>query len=246
MTVPKVFFVHLRRPGRGSKNRKEQRDDPYWEFGSFGCTKCHSRNLLHPRRSEELKGARLAFIQGGPSGSRLVFLTPPITHVKVRKDKDMAYCEVRWTPAEMPFKYTEAPLLAYNAGRGNFRLVEKFARATRCPTVESRLSSRCRSRALPLTADLANEVIAVYERHRAAARQSAFASTYDQALPYAPPIIDRNREATYRRYISGLARGTDGAQSVLPAKVPPLKAQARSPCGRSRCRRSEPRTTRRT
>jgi hypothetical protein len=78
MAAPKVFFVHLRRPGSD-----DPRTDPLYEFGSFGCTKCHCSNLFHPRHAEDLKGSRLAFVQGGDDGSRLVFLTPPIT-VRVR------------------------------------------------------------------------------------------------------------------------------------------------------------------
>ena len=106
MAEPTVFFVQLRRPGRN-----DVRTDPLYEFGSFGCTKCHSKNLLHPDNFKKLEGARLAFIQGGHLGSRLVLLTPPIS---VKKWKDN--CEARWKPAAMPFKYAEAPVLASNDG----------------------------------------------------------------------------------------------------------------------------------
>ena len=41
MAMPNVFFVHLRRPNRSDPD--EQRDDPFYEFGSFGCTGCHGR-----------------------------------------------------------------------------------------------------------------------------------------------------------------------------------------------------------
>ncbi len=74
MAEVNVYFVHLRRP----RNLNDQRADPFYEYGSFGCTGCHSKNLLHPRHAEKLNGARLAFVQGGNLGSRLVFLTPPI------------------------------------------------------------------------------------------------------------------------------------------------------------------------
>lgn len=138
MNEPKIFFVHLRRPGKG-----DQRNDPFYEFGSFGCTECHSTNLLHPRHAKELNDVRLAFIQGGPDGSRLVFLTPPIREVQVWKNRTSRkrFCEVRWTPAEMPFKYNEAPVLVCNDGGSDFPLIQRLARRTDCPTDESGLSS---------------------------------------------------------------------------------------------------------
>ncbi len=74
------------------------------------------------RHAEELEGARLAFVQGGHSGSRLVLLTPPIT-----LKKWASTCEARWMSPEMPFKYSEAPIVAYNHGHGDFPLVERFA-----------------------------------------------------------------------------------------------------------------------
>ena len=52
MAKPDIFFVHLRRP----KNSGDQRADPFYEFGSFGCTGCHSWNLLHPRNAHEAGG----------------------------------------------------------------------------------------------------------------------------------------------------------------------------------------------
>ena len=96
MAQPLVFLVHLRRPVKSDP--EEKRDDPFYEIGSFGCTKCHSKNLFHPRHADKLRGARLAFAQGGQLGTRLVLLTPPIT-VRVWSD----CCEAKWIPAEMPF-----------------------------------------------------------------------------------------------------------------------------------------------
>jgi hypothetical protein len=217
MAEPKVFFVHLRRPRTAKVDPTERRDDPFYELGSFGCTGCHSATLFHPRHAGDLEGARLAFIQGGPLGHRLVFLTPPIV---VRRWPD--HCEARWTPVEMPFRYTEAPILAYNDGPGDFPLLEHFARRSDRTTVEGGLSSRLRSRSRPLSVELAKEVIRVYEQQRAEAPPSAIASTYEQALPYDPPRIDRNREATYRRRIRELTR----------AEAPPAETHARSRCAR--------------
>src|SRR5688500_10149371 len=104
-----VYVIHLRRPNSARKDPNERRTDPFWEFGSFGCTGCHSNNLFNPRHAAELEGARLAFAQGGRQGFRLVFLTPPIT-IKNWEDR----CEARWVPAEMPFRYEHAPVLVAN------------------------------------------------------------------------------------------------------------------------------------
>jgi hypothetical protein len=65
MTEPKVYIVHLRRPKSARVEPNERRDDPFWEFGSFGCTRCHSDNLMHPKHAKELDEARLAFVKAG-------------------------------------------------------------------------------------------------------------------------------------------------------------------------------------
>jgi hypothetical protein len=97
LDAPRVIVVMLRVPKRTAG---ESRDDPFWEFGSFGCTGCHRHNLLNPRRSSELRGARFGFVQGGDDGLRLVHVTPPIS---VRSVGDI--CEAFWSPAEMPLTY---------------------------------------------------------------------------------------------------------------------------------------------
>jgi hypothetical protein len=229
MAAPKVFFVHLRRPGRD-----DPRTDPLYEFGSFGCTKCHCSNLFHPRHAEDLKGSRLAFVQGGADGSRLVFLTPPIT-VKVWADN----CEACWTPPEMPFKYSEAPVLVANDGSSDFPLVVQFARATDCSSLESGLSSRLRSRSRSLPPDVARQVVSVYERHRQESGASAIASNYSEALPYITKI-DGNRQATYRRLIRELRAETNGEPATLNGHV----TLVRSVCRSLRRRRSQGRTKR--
>src|SRR3977135_3629176 len=104
----RVFVVMLRKPRRADFN--EMRTDPFWEFGSFGLTGCHQRNLLHPKRAGELTGARLAFVQGGDQASRLVFLSPPVEAI--------AYAdrtEVRWQTAP-PFRYETAPTIVDKDG----------------------------------------------------------------------------------------------------------------------------------
>lgn len=107
---------------------------------SPGTTGCHSHNLLDPKNAGNLVGARLAFVQGGKLGARLVLLTPPIT-VEVWEYG----CETRWMPPRMPFKYVTVPLIALNDNsRSDFPSVRKFASRTRWGKreVERELSSR--------------------------------------------------------------------------------------------------------
>ena len=134
MATPKVFFVHLRRPGR-----EDKRDDPFYEFGSFGCTGCHYRNLMGLHHTEDLEGARLAFAQGGTLGFRLVYLTPPITEVVPWS----GHCEVKWTPIEKPFKYAEAPILVYNEGSGDFPSVTRFLHGMARLSASYMFEARC-------------------------------------------------------------------------------------------------------
>ena len=90
MKPDRVIIVHLRQPRRNDP--QETRADPFYELGSFGCTKCHSMNLMHPRRAHELDGARFAFAQGGPLGFRLILLTPP-ARIVVHRDRCEAHRE---------------------------------------------------------------------------------------------------------------------------------------------------------
>jgi len=140
----KVFVVHLRRPKRSDPN--ESRSDPFFEFGSFGCTGCHGHNLMNPKHAEELRGARLAFAQGGHRGFRLVYLTPRIRIVEWG-DR----LEARWKPGEMPFVYEKAPVLVAN-GRvtSDFPLIEEHVNHTARLSIVGGFSSRFRARTKPL------------------------------------------------------------------------------------------------
>ena len=194
----RVIVVHLRRPDLGNPN--EMRTDPFWEFGSFGCTGCHAANLLNPRRAGELSGARLAFAQGGPHGFRLIKLTPP---VDVTNHSNRV--ELRWSPHAMPFRYAEAPLLIDNAGRTDFPSIGSMLSDVDRTSWEGAFSSRFRSRREPLPEKVAAEVITTYERLRCQAPADSFARTYDEALPYQPPRVDRNRRDTYRELLATLS-----------------------------------------
>lgn len=199
MLNPPVYIVHLRRPNRSNPN--EMRSDPFWEFGSFGCTGCHSKNLLHPRNAEKLKGARLAFAQGGREGFRLVLLTPEVSIQNLG-----ARFEVRWKPAR-PFKYPSAPVLVANDGRSDMPLLRKFVSVAKRETLEGSFSSCFRTRCRPLERNIANQIIKVSEAARK--RPSAqFAECYSEALPYPPPTIDMDRKTSYFKLLERLGGST--------------------------------------
>ena len=190
MASADVILVMLRRP---HTDPDEMRSDPFWEFGSFGCTGCHHKNLMNPHRSEELSGKRLAFAQGGNGEVRLVYVTPPIKVVLHEKQ----IVEARWNNHGMPLKFECAPVIISNN------------KCTVCPSIwadlddvarktpVARFASKFRSRRMPTANALAAELIAAYEA--AQAKPHASATTYEQALPNLPPKVDRNRKFTYER-----------------------------------------------
>jgi hypothetical protein len=135
----------------------DKRTDPFWEFGAFGATGCHRKNLL--RRNGSLgDGARLLFIQGGKSELRAVGLTPPIKVVERQ-----GALHTRWDSDYRPIPFESAPILIDNDSRTDFpgmlRFIHGVARSTPCAQAASRL----RSRTEPLPAEFAEEVIAVFD-----------------------------------------------------------------------------------
>lgn len=214
MDEPKVVFVMLRQPRRSDPD--EARTDPLWEFGSFGCTGCHRRNLMNPRKLSELNGVRLAFAQNGPLGIKLVHVTPPIS---VRYHG--AFGEAKWTPAEMPLTYAAAPTLANNLTGSDIPPLLGMIEKVRRNSPISQFASKFRSSRTHLPIDLGRKVLALYTRHRRKA--GAVSRSYIDALPYPPPRVDGNRKKTYR---------------ALTGEAPIAKAKRRacSPRVRSRCR----------
>ncbi|MXZ43922.1 MAG: hypothetical protein F4Z01_02945 [Gammaproteobacteria bacterium] len=193
MSDAPVIVVYLRQPD--TSNPYESRDDPYWEFGSFGCTGCHAHNLMNLRKLEEIRGNRLAFVQGGKGEIRLVYLTPRID-VRFHLHRG----EAIWQPAEMPLAFSSAPVLINNDFQSDvpsvIDLMINVNRSTPC----GKFASKFRSRRTPLPADIAKELISVYEQF---SNQQAYrAKCYIEALPYMPPKIDRNRQTTYKRHIA--------------------------------------------
>ncbi|MBZ5555579.1 MAG: hypothetical protein LAO21_22970 [Acidobacteriia bacterium] len=186
MSDQKIIIVHLRRP-----NKRDPRDDPFWEFGSFGITGCHDKNLLNPKKTKELIGVRLAFAQGGMEGTRLVLLTPPIRSLE-------KIGEALWSPRTMPFRYKAAPLLVDNEGRSDFIQLKRFISDTARDSCVAQFASRFRSRRRPLESSIANELIKVYERLRKAAPRKDIARNYVDALPgNHKPLSIREREEKY-------------------------------------------------
>ena len=140
------YFVFLRKP----KNFRDQRDDPFWEFGSFGCTGCHHHNLLHPNRAKFGKRDRLVFLQGGTLGVKIIGITPPVTQctVKSRTGKFGKIVELRWEKSYRPIPYAAAPKFIDNEGATKFPIIWKdikrknIKRDTHCSAVASVFRSR--------------------------------------------------------------------------------------------------------
>jgi hypothetical protein len=184
ITVTNVLVVYLRKPRK--HNKRERRDDPFWEFGSFGCTGCHRGNLMNPDKAADLQGTRLAFVQGGPTGVKLVHVTPKI---EVCHHNDL--CEARWRPAKMPLTYESAPIVVNNDGYSDFPLLRDVTNAVMRRTAVGKFASGFRSRRKPLPERVGEQLIAEYERFR---RHSQVASPYDDAMPYSPPCLLSRKE----------------------------------------------------
>jgi hypothetical protein len=198
MKPANVFIVVLRRPDRSDPN--EKREDPFWEFGSFGSTTCHMKNLLNPKQAKtRLEGARLGFAQGGPESFRLVMLTPM---VKVNDFK--APSEALWNPKRMPFRYARAPLLVDAEGRSDFGFIRRLVRRGNCLSPTGQFSSSFRTRSTPLKPADGNALIRIYDSKVKRASRQAFAETYLDALPWAPPVTEspRERRRSYRSFLA--------------------------------------------
>jgi hypothetical protein len=177
----------------------EMRSDPFWEFGSFGLTGCHQRNLMHPGKAEELNGARLAFVQGGRDGFKLVYLTSPVRAV--------AYgdrTETRWEPRQMPFRYDAAPVVIAPDGKSDIDGVVELVSSVHRNGWMGKFASKFRSRRQPLPDAIAAAFIRCYDasRKRSLVKPHSVAQSYEQALPVNPPCVDRNRRRTYRRLLA--------------------------------------------
>jgi len=192
-----VIVVMLRRPKR--HDPVEVRTDPLWEFGSFGCTRCHAQNLMNPRKLHQLTGSRLAFAQGGHGEVRLVHVTPP-----VRTVHHGLFGEAKWHPAEMPLEYKSAPVLVDNHGGTDVPGLIHMIDGVRRSSPVARFASKFRSTRTPLPTDLGRQLIAAY--HTSRERGATVAQSYTDALPFPPPRIDQNRKRTYAELLASSFR----------------------------------------
>ena len=185
-----VVIVLLRQPKQSKAG--ERRTDPLWEHGSFGCTGCHRKSLLHPRRLHELNGLRFAFAQGGPDGMKLVHVTPPVQ----TKEHRIAG-EVCWQPADMPLTYASAPTLMNNDSGSDCKGLLKLLEGVNRDSPVARFASRFRTRRAPLPPDVGKEIIDVYKSFRTGAAEVS--KSYVDAMPWPSPHVDPDRSDTYRR-----------------------------------------------
>lgn len=151
-----------------------------------------------------LDGAKLAFAQGGEDGFRLVLLTDPVETV-FHSD----FVEAKWSPAHMPFKYNQAPLLIKNNSESDFPLLRQFIALANCPTWERKFASKFRARKTPLETGIAVEIIRVFEQKFDSDSLHLFALTYIDALPYSPPRVDSNRRQTYQSLLGLIQRNNE-------------------------------------
>lgn len=150
LLIMNLYFVFLRRP----RSPDDRRDDPFWEFGSFGRTGCHHANLLNPKRSLLREGDRLAFLQGGSREIRIVGLTPPISTVAIG-----SRLEALWNANYKPVPYEQAPILIRNDGYTDFLAILPFLANTGRSTYVGAAGSRLRSRTRPMNGEISTQVL---------------------------------------------------------------------------------------
>ena len=162
---------------------------------------------MNPANRQFIKGARLAFAQGGWGEFRLVHLTPPILEPQIVR---RGVCEAIWRPAKMPFKYTKAPLLINNDGQSEFRRLKHFIAGVKRKTWAGKFASQFRTCCEPLKTQIAGEMIRVFNKRAKRIRSALLASKYCEALPCQPRCIsapsivckrkvERNRRRSYLR-----------------------------------------------
>jgi hypothetical protein len=205
MSAP-VFVVLLRRPGKN-----DPRTDPFWEFGSFGCTGCHRKNLLHPKNCQIADGARLAFVQGGDLGFRLLMVTGPIERINHQRGAAVRV-ELRWDATAKPFRYDKAPSLFEAPGPGRAALFPKLAQSVSLvnrTTPDAKFASRFRARSSPLEPELADELLRGFNQAARKASARNLISEYWQALPWCDvPSTSPERQSRYRDFIATLDKPT--------------------------------------
>jgi len=209
-----LFIVMLRRP-----RRDDPRTDPFWEFGSFGCTGCHGKNLLHPKNCQIRNGDRLAFVQGGQLGARLLLVTPPVERFDHAGGSPKGRVELRWDSGQKPFRYDRAPSLFDSPAPGRPGLFPRLANSlahTNRSTIDAKLASRFRARTSPLEPQLARELESTFTAAVKGAKKSDFIARYEEALPWCDcPSSASQRRRDYQQRLREL-KNTAG---IAPRKT---------------------------
>lgn len=218
-----VLVALLRQPHMERPN--EMRSDPFWEFGSFGLTGCHKTNLMHPKKVHELTGCRIAFVQGGDAGFKLVYLTPPVTPIPYT-DRS----EIRWivdgkigddntsdgrtepisdskNVVSMPFRYERAPFIISTTGESDVPEIVQIFENVRRNGWMGRFASKFRTRREPLPDACAAQLIRVWNARTRKATPGDYARIYTDALPRNPPKTDFNRQETYDQMLANAIAG---------------------------------------
>jgi hypothetical protein len=103
----------------------------------------------------------------------------------------------------MPLKYSAAPTIIDNNGRTDTPAIFREIRDVNRPTPVAKFASKFRSRRKPVEFQLAEEFEKAYLACRLT--EGAIASFYDEALPFPPPKVDRQRDKTYRGLLAQLS-----------------------------------------
>src|SRR3989338_4776413 len=201
----RLFIVMLRRP-----RKNDRRPDPFWEFGSFGCTGCHGKNLLHPKNCQIRNGDRLAFVQGGQLGHRLLLVTPPVERFDHPGGGSKGRVELRWDSDKKPFRYDHAVSLFESPSldrAGLFPLLADSLARTNRSTIEAKFASRFRARSSPLEPELANEAVSGFSAVVKGAEESSFITCYEEALPWCDcPSTFGERQCDYKQRLRELKK----------------------------------------
>lgn len=190
MRKGKVFVVMLRRPRKNDP--RDMRSDPFWEFGSFGVTGCHSKNLLHPKNIKNLENNRLAFFQGSKESIKLLLITPT-----VKIEEYSCGCEVLWKNIRLPFCFGSAPIVINNSGYTDFPKIKEMISVINRNTWMGRVASAFRSRKKELSDDVAEELLNNYFKF---VDLLPVSNDYLRILPYRPGCVDKERRKTYELF----------------------------------------------
>ena len=185
----KLIIVVLRQPRTSDKN--ESRSDPFWEFGSFGTTGCHSYNLMNKRNEDHVNGSQFAFVQGGQDGVKLVLITPNIIANTKRE-----FMEAVWGPPKMPLIYSKAPLIINKDGKSDFILLRNEILKHKKQSNIQKFTSAFRSRVGEVDQEISEEMLNVFNKFYK--DKNNIAKHYEEALPYIPNCVDNNRFKTYK------------------------------------------------